>query len=148
MNGHLDTQPVGQVKRLPGEQAERHAGGQLNAHRHDEGHTVAGWAGFTVATGGAIITGLGICGWRPGIWLGICVLASATLVTWSLHLAGWGKPPGPRPSNLRGRDRAARNGHTDCLGCRLAGRRGVPARQDITPETTAAPAEAPYPADL
>ncbi|MGW6353780.1 HGxxPAAW family protein [Streptomyces sp. NPDC055092] len=148
MNGHLDTQPVGQVERLPGEQTERRPGGQLHAHRHDEGHTVAGWVGFAVATGGAIATGLGICGWRPGVWLGICVLASAVPVTWGLHLAGWGKPPGPRPSDLRGRDRAARNGHADCLGCRLAGRRGIPAHPDITPEPTATPAEAPSPANL
>ncbi|MFB7997093.1 HGxxPAAW family protein [Streptomyces sp. NPDC056002] len=120
----------------------------MDAHRYDEGHTVAGWAGFAVATGGAIITGLGICGWRPGIWLGICVLASAAAVTWGLHLAGWGKPPGPRRSDLRGRDHAARNGHADCLGCRLAGRRGVPARPGTAPDLTAIPAEAPSPADL
>ncbi|MFB6671606.1 HGxxPAAW family protein [Streptomyces sp. NPDC056390] len=136
------------MERLQGERTERHPGGQLNTHRHDEGHTVAGWAGFAVATGGVIVTGLGICGWHPGTWLGICVLASAVPVTWGLHLAGWGKPPGPRPSELRGRDRAARNGHADCLGCRLAGRRGVPARPGLTPGPSAAPAEAPSPADL
>ncbi|WP_405596832.1 MULTISPECIES: HGxxPAAW family protein [unclassified Streptomyces] len=148
MNGHLDTQPAGQAKRPAGEEAERRPSEEANAHRHDEGHTVAGWAGFAVATGGAIITGLGICGRRPGIWLGICVLASAALVTWGLHLAGWGKPPGPRASDLRGRDRAARNGHADCLGCRMAGQRGVPAHPAVTPEPTVTPAEAPSPADL
>ncbi|MFI9778128.1 HGxxPAAW family protein [Streptomyces sp. NPDC051956] len=140
MNGHLDGQPNGQL--------ERHSSGQLTAHRHDEGHTVAGWAGFAVAATGAIATGLGICGWRPGIWLGICALAAAALVTWGLHLAGWGKPPGPRPSDLRGRDRAARDGHADCLGCRLAGRRSVPIRPESAPEPTATPTQAPSPADL
>lgn len=156
MNGHLDTQPTGHIEGLLGEQAERHSagqaeghpGGQPDTHRHDEGHTVAGWAGFAVATCGAIITGLGICGLRPGIWPGICVLASAGLVTWGLHLAGWGKPPGPRPSDLRGRDRAARGGHADCLGCRLAGRRGAPALPGIAAGPAATPAEAPSPADL
>ncbi|WSW22456.1 hypothetical protein OG698_03460 [Streptomyces sp. NBC_01003] len=156
MNGHLDGQSDGHVngrlKGHPNGQLERRPsgqhGGQLAAHRHDEGHTVAGWAGFAVATAGAIVTGLGICGWRPGIWLGICVLAAAAPFTWVLHLAGWGKAPGPRPSDLRGRDRAARDGHADCLGCRLAGRRGVPIRPESVPEPTATPTQAPSPADL
>ncbi|MFF1685128.1 MULTISPECIES: HGxxPAAW family protein [unclassified Streptomyces] len=133
---------------MDGRPERRHPDGPLHSHRHDEGHTIAGWAGFAVATAGAAITGLGICGWHPGIWLGICVLASAALVTWGLHLAGWGKPPGPRPSDLRGRDRAARDGHANCLGCRMAGRRGVHARPRATTEPPATPTESHSPADL
>jgi hypothetical protein len=152
MNRHLDGQLDGHLNGPLHGPLERHPSGQLGgqptAHRHDEGHTVAGWAGFAMATAGAIVTGLGICGWHPGIWLGVCVLAAAAPVTWGLHIAGWGKPPGPRPSDLRGRDRAARDGHADCLGCRLAGRRGVPIRLESAPEPTAAPAQAPSPADL
>ncbi|MFF3909587.1 HGxxPAAW family protein [Streptomyces sp. NPDC001848] len=98
---------------------------------HDDGHTVAGWAGFAVATTGAAVTGLGICGWHPGIWVGLALMAAALLVTWVLHLVGWGKPPGPRPVDQRSmgvRDLSARHGHAGCLGCRLAGRRGVQVR--------------------
>ncbi|MPY55457.1 HGxxPAAW family protein [Streptomyces acidicola] len=94
---------------------------------YDEGHTVAGWTGFTVATTGTVMAGLGICGWRPGIWLGSALMAAALLVMWVLHLAGWGKPPGPRTvdqRSLRRRDLSARQGHAGCLGCRLAGRGG------------------------
>ncbi|MFF1356264.1 HGxxPAAW family protein [Streptomyces sp. NPDC058297] len=145
MGGQQDGQLDG---RLGGRPERRHLDGPLHSHRHDEGHTIAGWAGFTIATAGAVITGLGICGWRPGIWLGICVLAAATLATWGLHLTGRGKPPGPRSPELRGRDRAARDGHADCLGCRMAGRRGVPARPHAAPEPAATPTEAPSPADL
>ncbi|MFF3493442.1 HGxxPAAW family protein [Streptomyces sp. NPDC002795] len=91
----------------------------------DEGHTLAGWTGCALAAIGAATAGLGIIGWRPGIWLGPALLALAALLTWALHLAGWGKPPGPR---LRGqrpigvRDLTASGGHADCVGCRLAGR--------------------------
>jgi hypothetical protein len=111
--------------------------------QHDEGHTVAGWVGCAVATVGAAVTGVGICGWGPGIWLGLGVMALAVLVTWGLHLAGWGKPPGPRSAGqwgLRVRDRAAPEGHAGCLGCRLAGRRGVPVRTGAEPEPEPAPA--------
>ncbi|MEU2558724.1 HGxxPAAW family protein [Streptomyces longispororuber] len=99
---------------------------------YDDGHTVAGWTGCAVAAVGALVAGVGVTGWRPGIWLGLGAMVLAVLVTWVLHLAGWGKGPGPRPSggrSWRSRDLAARGGHTGCLGCRLAGRRGVPARE-------------------
>lgn len=92
---------------------------------YDEGHTVAGWAGTAVGSIGALVAGVGICVWSPGIWLGLGVMAAALLLTWGLHLAGWGKPPGPRPAahwHLRTRDHTARSGHAGCLGCRLAGR--------------------------
>ncbi|MGW1884465.1 HGxxPAAW family protein [Streptomyces sp. NPDC002133] len=118
---------------------------------HDEGHTIAGWLGCAVATAGAAATGVGICGWRPGIWLGLAIMASAVLVTWGLHLAGWGKPPGPRPADqwrLRVRDRAAREGHTGCLGCRLAGRRDVPVRTGTAAEPAVIASPAGSPADL
>ncbi|MFF5447646.1 HGxxPAAW family protein [Streptomyces sp. NPDC012888] len=98
----------------------------MSGHGYDEGHTVAGWTGTAVATAGAALTGVGVCGWAPGIWSGLGVLVLAALLTWALHLAGWGKAPGPRPVGewgLRSRDLAARAGHEDCLGCRLAGRR-------------------------
>ncbi|MEV0443421.1 HGxxPAAW family protein [Streptomyces spectabilis] len=103
---------------------------------HDDGHTIAGWTGCAVGTVGALIAGVGITGWRPGIWLGLGVMALAVLVTWILHLAGWGKAPGPRPASrqpMRLRDGAAREGHPGCVGCRLAGRRGpakAPARRE------------------
>ncbi|MGX2997002.1 HGxxPAAW family protein [Streptomyces sp. JNUCC 64] len=96
--------------------------------QHDGGHTVAGWAGFTGTTVGSLVIGTGVVGWRPGIWLGLAVLAATAALTWALHLAGWGKPPGPRPTGRRrltARDPAAREGHPNCLGCRLAGRSGA-----------------------
>lgn len=92
----------------------------------DEGHTLAGWAGCAAAAVGVAVTGVGVIGWRPGVWLGPVVLAVAVLLTWGLHLAGWGKPPGPRRHDqhpVRVRDLTAREGHVDCVGCRLAGRR-------------------------
>ncbi|WKX68637.1 HGxxPAAW family protein [Streptomyces sp. XD-27] len=126
----------------------------MSGHQHDEGHTVAGWIGCAIGTVGAAVTGLGMCGWRPGIWLGLGVMASAVLVTWGLHLAGWGKPPGPRPADqwgLQVRDRAARDGHAGCLGCRLAGRRGVPVPTQAAPQpavTTSHTSHTGAPADL
>ncbi|MFD5521798.1 HGxxPAAW family protein [Streptomyces sp. NPDC127066] len=99
---------------------------------HDLGHTVAGWSGAGVAT-----LGFGLCGLAmvtasvPLALAGAAVLALALPVTWALHLAGWGKPSGPRPVaqwDWRVRDVTARDGHGDCLGCRLAGRR-TPRRQ-------------------
>ncbi|MEU6369804.1 HGxxPAAW family protein [Streptomyces sp. NPDC046931] len=107
---------------------------------HDEGHTVAGWAGCAIATAGAVVAGMGICGRHPGIWMGLALMVPAPLVTWALHLAGWGKAPGARPAGEWGltvRDRAARQGHPDCLGCRLAGRRGAPAAAGAAPEPVA-----------
>ncbi|MGW1024814.1 HGxxPAAW family protein [Streptomyces sp. NPDC002577] len=109
----------------------------MSGHQNDEGHTIAGWTGVAVATAGAAVAGVGICGWSPGIWLGLGVMASAVLVTWGLHLAGWGKPSGPRPAEqwgLRVRDRGAREGHVGCFGCLLAGRRGVPVHTATAPE--------------
>ncbi|MGV9316357.1 HGxxPAAW family protein [Streptomyces sp. NPDC003691] len=101
--------------------------GFVSGH-YDEGHTVAGWAGFALATAGSGAVGAGIAVWWPGIWLGLVVLVAAPLVTWGLHLAGWGKAPLPRRSpeqrRLTVRDTAARDGHPDCFGCRLAGRDG------------------------
>ncbi|GGT04252.1 HGxxPAAW family protein [Streptomyces chromofuscus] len=93
---------------------------------YDEGHTVAGWTGVTVATVGCSVAGVGVClvsGALIGTGLGIVGLSA--LVTWALHLTGWGKPPGVRPREewgLRVRDPHARAGHPGCLGCRLAGR--------------------------
>ncbi|MFF1379616.1 HGxxPAAW family protein [Streptomyces sp. NPDC058308] len=98
---------------------------------HDDGHTVAGWVGCALGAVGALAAGFGVVGWRPGIWLGLGVMVLAVLVTWVLHLAGWGKPPGIRPAGRRGlgiRDAAARAGHPNCFGCRIAGRRAAPVR--------------------
>ncbi|MFD5429054.1 HGxxPAAW family protein [Streptomyces sp. NPDC127084] len=109
----------------------------MSADHYDEGHTIAGWTGTFIATIGAAVVGVGICGWRPGIWLGIAVMVVALLVTWALHLAGWGKRPGPRPADqwsMRVRDHAARAGHEECLGCLLAGRRGTAARPTGLPD--------------
>ncbi|MDQ0950976.1 hypothetical protein QFZ24_004899 [Streptomyces phaeochromogenes] len=98
----------------------------MRGHHHDEGHTVAGWTGCAVAVVGTSVAGVGMClGSAAGIWLGLGVVGLGVLVTWGLHLAGWGKPPGIRPVAERGmrvRDRAARAGHPACVGCRLAGR--------------------------
>ncbi|MFF6884901.1 HGxxPAAW family protein [Streptomyces sp. NPDC012421] len=73
---------------------------------------------------------------------------TAPVVTWLLHLAGWGKPSGPRPPDQwdwRVRDTTARTGHPDCLGCRLAGRRAPTARTPgpVTAEPAPAPPRAP-----
>ncbi|MFD7284677.1 HGxxPAAW family protein [Streptomyces sp. NPDC059863] len=108
----------------------------MSGHQYDEGHTIAGWTGCVIATAGAAVAGVGIVGWRPGIWVGSVIMASAALVVWGLHLAGWGKPPGVRATDqwgLRVRDRSARQGHAGCLWCRLAGRRGDPVRAVAVP---------------
>ncbi|MEV7319837.1 HGxxPAAW family protein [Streptomyces sp. NPDC093970] len=93
---------------------------------HDEGHTVAGWTGTAIATAGSGLIGWGVCAVSvPALVAGGAVTAVSVLVTWCLHLAGWGKPPGPRPRPqwpLGVRDTAARDGHAGCVGCRLAGR--------------------------
>ncbi|MFC8665485.1 HGxxPAAW family protein [Streptomyces sp. NPDC057199] len=98
----------------------------MSGHHHDEGHTVAGWTGCAVAVVGTSVAGVGMClGSAAWIWLGLGVVGLSVLVTWGLHLAGWGKPPGIRPVAERGmrvRDRGARAGHPACVGCRLAGR--------------------------
>ncbi|MET8681783.1 HGxxPAAW family protein [Streptomyces sp. NPDC004647] len=109
----------------------------MSGHQHDEGHTIAGWSGCAIAIVGAAAAGGGIVGWSPGIWVGPVVMALAALVAWRLHLAGWGKPPGVRAADQRGlrvRDRTAREGHAGCLGCRLAGRRGVSVRTGGAPK--------------
>ncbi len=99
----------------------------MSGHQHDEGHTLAGWAGVATAVVGASVAGAGTClGSMAGIGLGLGVVGLSVLVTWGLHLTGWGKPSGIRPVAERGwrvRDRAARAGHPGCVGCRLAGRR-------------------------
>ncbi|MFE3327619.1 HGxxPAAW family protein [Streptomyces sp. NPDC059176] len=94
---------------------------------YDMGHTVAGWTGTGMASLGFALCGLGVAAASgPFMLAGAAVLILAPLTTWMLHLAGWGKPSGPRPIaqwDYRVRDHSARNGHPDCLGCRLAGRR-------------------------
>ncbi|MGW5651841.1 HGxxPAAW family protein [Streptomyces humi] len=114
---------------------------------HDEGHTVAGWTGTAIATAGSVLLGWGVCAVSvPALVAGFAVGAVSVLVTWYLHLAGWGKPPGPRPRSqwpLGVRDAAARDGHPACASCRLAGR----ARRPAPHPTTATPLTAdPQPA--
>ncbi|KOV60037.1 HGxxPAAW family protein [Streptomyces sp. MMG1121] len=96
---------------------------------YDEGHTIAGWTGFAIATAGGAVAGLGVCtASLPVVTVGLAVVAVSVLVTWLLHLSGWGKPPGVRPRGqwgMRVRDPQARRGHAGCVSCRLAGR-GVP----------------------
>ncbi|MFI2507980.1 HGxxPAAW family protein [Streptomyces sp. NPDC018972] len=98
----------------------------MSAHPYDHGHTVAGWTGFGIAGAGTAVVGFGVCtvSW-PLLAVGASVALAGLVVTWVLHLAGWGKPPGPRPREQWGwrvRDVSARQGHAGCLGCRLAGR--------------------------
>ncbi|WP_151478899.1 HGxxPAAW family protein [Streptomyces albicerus] len=111
----------------------------MSGHHYDEGHTLAGWTGFAIAGAGTSVAGVGMClGSAAGIWLGLGVVGLSVLVTWGLHLAGWGKPPGVRPVAERGwrvRDRVARNGHPGCVGCRLAGR-GRSARGSLVVSTS------------
>ncbi|MFI7499540.1 HGxxPAAW family protein [Streptomyces sp. NPDC049687] len=117
----------------------------MAGHLYDEGHTVAGWTGFGIAAVGTAVTGVGVCAVSPALLGGgLAVVAVSVLVTWALHLAGWGKPPGVRPRaewGMRVRDTGARGGHPECVGCRLAGRgRGrrdaAPAvPTDVAPET-------------
>ncbi|AEY90334.1 hypothetical protein SHJG_5066 [Streptomyces hygroscopicus subsp. jinggangensis 5008] len=93
---------------------------------YDEGHTIAGWTGAAIATAGGAVAGLGVCtASLPVVGAGLAVVAVSVLVTWALHLSGWGKPPGVRPREqwgMRVRDTQARDGHAGCVGCRLAGR--------------------------
>ncbi|MFB7495982.1 HGxxPAAW family protein [Streptomyces sp. NPDC056161] len=94
--------------------------------QHDEGHTVAGWTGALIATVGSTVAGLGVVMASAAVvGGGTGIVAVAVLVTWVLHLVGWGKPPGPRPREtwgMRVRDAGARDGHVGCVACRLAGR--------------------------
>ncbi|MFF4399947.1 HGxxPAAW family protein [Streptomyces sp. NPDC001480] len=98
----------------------------MSAHLYDEGHTVAGWTGFGIATAGSGLVGLGVCtGSVAAVGGGLAVVVLSVFVTWGLHLSGWGKPPGVRPREqwgMRVRDPLAREGHSGCVGCRLAGR--------------------------
>ncbi|MEU1009788.1 HGxxPAAW family protein [Streptomyces sp. NPDC005890] len=93
---------------------------------YDEGHTIAGWTGVAIATAGSAVVGWGVCAASlPLVVGGLAVVAVSVLVTWVLHLSGWGKPPGVRPREqwgMRVRDAHARDGHAGCVGCRLAGR--------------------------
>ncbi|MFI9809799.1 HGxxPAAW family protein [Streptomyces sp. NPDC052301] len=106
---------------------------------YDEGHTIAGWTGFGIATVGGAVVGLGVCTSSPAAAAGgLAVVAVSVLVTWALHLSGWGKPPGVRPRGqwgMRVRDARAREGHPGCVGCRLAGR----GRRTVAASAAAAP---------
>ncbi|MBD0423475.1 hypothetical protein H0H10_30695 [Streptomyces sp. TRM S81-3] len=98
----------------------------MSAHQYDHGHTVAGWTGVAIAAVGTSLVGLAVCTSSvAALVAGLGIDAVALLVTWVLHLIGWGKPPGRRPRAqwpMRVRDDGARQGHGGCLGCRLAGR--------------------------
>ncbi|MET8771378.1 HGxxPAAW family protein [Streptomyces sp. NPDC004658] len=116
---------------------------------YDEGHTIAGWTGVAIATAGGTVVGLGVCtASLPVAGAGLAVVAVSVLVTWALHLSGWGKPPGVRPRGqwgMRVRDVQAREGHPGCVGCRLAGRgRKRPAD---APASVSAPAPGAIPAE-
>ncbi|MFK0224208.1 HGxxPAAW family protein [Streptomyces sp. NPDC090303] len=122
----------------------------MSAHGHvDLGHTVAGWTGTATGLLSLSVLGLSVITVSPPLALtgaGLGVLA--VLVTWWLHLAGWGKPTGPRPESAwswRAKDRTARRGHPDCLGCRMAGRKPQPrpAASAVEVRGTAAPATEP-----
>ncbi|MGV9453810.1 HGxxPAAW family protein [Streptomyces sp. NPDC003635] len=106
----------------------------MSAHGDvDMGHTVAGWTGTGVAILGSAVAGVGMCLDSAVVLAGgVGVVVLAVLVTWVLHLTGWGKPSGPRPRaewDWRVRDSMA--GHHSCLGCRMAGRRR-PGRTPVT----------------
>jgi hypothetical protein len=69
----------------------------VSTHLYDEGHTLAGWTGFGIAIVGAAVIGMGVCT-AQGLVVagGLVVIAVGVVVTWVLHVAGWGKPPGLR----------------------------------------------------
>lgn len=100
----------------------------MSTHPFDHGHTVAGWTGFGIATVGSTVLGVGvILVSAPLLVLGTGINLVSLLVTWALHLAGWGKPTGSRPREqwpMGVRDPEAAAGHPKCVGCLLAGRRG------------------------
>ncbi len=98
----------------------------MSAHQYDEGHTVAGWTGCGIATVGTVVAGVGVCA-VSALWIGagLGIVAVSVLVTWALHLTGWGKPPGRRDREQWGCGYGTRRrglGTTDGVGCRLAGR--------------------------
>ncbi|MEU1086420.1 HGxxPAAW family protein [Streptomyces sp. NPDC005576] len=106
----------------------------MSAHDDvDLGHTLAGWTGTALALVGVTGAGAAVCAASvPGVLLSGAVTLAAGVVTWLLHLAGWGKPGGPRPPaewSWRVRDAGARAGHPDCLGCRMGGRRTTRAEE-------------------
>ncbi|MGW0812681.1 HGxxPAAW family protein [Streptomyces viridiviolaceus] len=115
----------------------------MSAHQYDHGHTVAGWTGVGIAAVGSALVGVGVCTTSAGaVAGGLAVDVVALLVTWALHLVGWGKPPGRRPREqwpMRARDAGAREGHGGCLGCRLAGRGRRKARTGAGVEAVAGP---------
>ncbi|WP_260471018.1 HGxxPAAW family protein [Streptomyces sp. RP5T] len=117
----------------------------MSAHQYDEGHTVAGWTGVAVATAGTSVLGLGVCTVSGAlIAVGLVITAASALVTWALHLSGWGKPPGRRPREqwgMRVRDTGARQGHPGCVGCRMAGRRGARTGGRVGARAAATPPE-------
>ncbi|MEV4335087.1 HGxxPAAW family protein [Streptomyces sp. NPDC049597] len=108
------------------------------------GHTVAGWTGPSIATMGFSVAGLGIVAVSgPVSAAGVAVIALSVIITWVLHLAGWGKPSGPRPADQwdwRVKDLTACRGHLDCVGFRTAGRRAAAAAEvgRPVPETVGA----------
>ncbi|MFD3498566.1 HGxxPAAW family protein [Streptomyces sp. NPDC058678] len=120
----------------------------MSAHQYDHGHTVAGWTGVGIATVGTAVLGAGVCLVSvPLLAGGFAIVVVSLLVTWTLHLAGWGKPPGRRPREgwgMRVRDLSARAGHPGCVGCRMAGR-GV-RRTAVTDLPVSVPVSVPVPA--
>ncbi|MET7746690.1 HGxxPAAW family protein [Streptomyces sp. NPDC005385] len=114
----------------------------MSAHGDvDMGHTVAGWTGTSIGLAGSVTAGVGVILGAAGVIAGgLGAVAAAVITTWILHLAGWGKPGGPRPADQwdwRVRDLTARQGHAGCVGCRLGRRRPS--------VTTDSPAPAPSP---
>ncbi|MEU4359233.1 HGxxPAAW family protein [Streptomyces virginiae] len=115
----------------------------MSAHGDvDMGHTVAGWTGTYIAVVGFSVAGFGMI-LASGLVMaaGCAVIALAAVLTWALHLAGWGKPSGPRPADQwdwRVKDPTARRGHPNCVGCRMAGRRAVSAAGRPLPEAVGA----------
>ncbi len=78
---------------------------------YDEGHTIAGWTGFGIATVGSAVAGWGVCAVSPTLIAGgLAVVVASVVVTWILHLSGWGKPPGGTAARAVGDAGAGRAG--------------------------------------